>query len=426
MQTSSEFKSNEESAKSNAENILETILEVNNKILKETSTEIILDFLFDSLNTVIPFDRIGVALIEGNDKNTLLKMKWVKSNSLENKLNLDLPYSAAVSDSLNELMKSNQPRIIDDLVEYSLAHPDSVPTKLIIADGIRSSLTCPLKINLKSIGVVFFSNFKAHAYNQHHVELFSKIATEVAIIIRHSQLQKNYDLTSTQTQNINNTLHDLKSPLGVLQGFAEISTDSPWFKNLDAEGKKIFNVFFRNTQYMIQLVNDLAELSLLNGGIEKIEKKEVNLLEFLTEVINNGNLLTKSKDMTFNFSQSSDIPMTAFFDRHKIFRTLDNLFSNAVKFSPRGSSIDFSVSVTSNQLIFTVSDHGPGIPESEFSKLFKEFGRTSVRPTEGERSTGQGLAIAKKIVEKHGGKISVHSELNKGSIFTFWLPVQNK
>jgi signal transduction histidine kinase len=97
-----------------------------------------------------------------------------------------------------------------------------------------------------------------------------------------------------------------------------------------------------------------------------------------------------------------------------------------VKFSARGTNVQLEIKREGARLIFEVVDEGQGIPESEIPKLFREFGRTSVRPTEGERSTGLGLAIAKKIVEQHGGQISVKSEKGKGSTFAFWLPLDEK
>lgn len=77
------------------------------------------------------------------------------------------------------------------------------------------------------------------------------------------------------------------------------------------------------------------------------------------------------------------------------------------------------------EFFFYIIDQGQGIPQSEIPKLFKEFGKTSVRPTSGENSTGLGLAIAKKIVEQHGGEINVVSEVGRGSTFSFWLPFNN-
>ena len=92
------------------------------------------------------------------------------------------------------------------------------------------------------------------------------------------------------------------------------------------------------------------------------------------------------------------------------------------KYSNPGREVLLRINCLTDRIEFEVTDQGQGIPEEELPKLFKEFGKTSVRPTNGEPSTGLGLAIARKIVEKHGGAISVTSTVGWGSTFSFWLP----
>ncbi len=103
-------------------------------------------------------------------------------------------------------------------------------------------------------------------------------------------------------------------------------------------------------------------------------------------------------------------------------QALENLVTNGIKFSHPLKEIVIGVNFESKRLNFSVSDQGQGIPKSELSNLFMEFGKTSVRPTGGEPSTGLGLAIVKRIVEAHGGEVSVTSTVGKGSTFSFWLP----
>jgi signal transduction histidine kinase len=101
---------------------------------------------------------------------------------------------------------------------------------------------------------------------------------------------------------------------------------------------------------------------------------------------------------------------------------LNNLISNAVKFSQPGTTVEVSAAADDGGVLISVRDEGPGIPEAEQAKLFQPFGRTSVRSTAGERSTGLGLAISRKIVEGHGGRIWVQSHVGLGSVFLFTLP----
>lgn len=386
--------------------------------------EKILDFIFSSLDEVIPYDRIGIALLERSGTEMILKANWVKSKiKVEH---LKTSYSSTnLSSSLQKILDSNQPRIINDLLGYLKKNPHSKSTQLIVKDGIRSSLTCPVLFENKPIGFIFFSSAQTHTYQTQHIEVFKQIANEISVVVNHGRLQKSYDFSESQTRNVNMTLHDLKSPLGVLQGFAEISVDRPWFAHLEPEAKLVFETFFRNTKYMTDLVSELSELINLKNGSDACEIKLNPLKTFIYEVLELGKQLSSQKDIVFHSDVASDLPENAAFDPHKLKRVITNLFSNSLKFSKRKSEIFFSIALQNDRLVFSVKDQGQGIPEKELPRLFQEFGKTSTRPTEGESSTGQGLAIAKNIIDQHSGQISVVSTFGVGSTFSFWIPFLN-
>jgi signal transduction histidine kinase len=110
-------------------------------------------------------------------------------------------------------------------------------------------------------------------------------------------------------------------------------------------------------------------------------------------------------------------------DKAKIEQVLNNLITNAVKFSNPGSSVEMRLTKSGEDVVLSVTDHGLGIPPQELDKLFKPFQRTSVRSTGGEESTGLGLAIVRKVVVGHAGKVWVDSEVGKGSTFYASLPI---
>lgn len=404
------------------QDLLDTIIEVNNRILHGMKHDKILDFIFDSLHNTIPFDRIGIALLENAGESVQLKMSWVKS--MVDVTALNLSYSTSfISQSLKRIMYTNEPRIINDLMAYGTDHPESLQTQLALKDGIRSNLACPIRIDNKPMGIIFFSSCDPFVYDHSHIDSFMQIASEISLIVHHGILQRNFDQSALIARNVNMTLHDLKSPLSILQGFADLAVSRPWFQNLEPEARDVFKTFFRTTEYMAHLVSELSELSLLKTGAEVVEKRAVNVKEFLQEVVQNGKNASSFKNIKFNPQISDSIPEIVNLDRNKILRVLDNLFSNAIKYSKRGSHIDFIVDSTNNRLRFLVCDTGAGISENEFCKIFQEFGKTSTRPTEGESSSGQGLAIAKRIVDQHGGHITFKSQIAQGSTFSFWIPL---
>ena len=103
---------------------------------------------------------------------------------------------------------------------------------------------------------------------------------------------------------------------------------------------------------------------------------------------------------------------------------IDNLLTNAIKFSPAGTTVDVACRQTKQSLEISVADQGPGIPSEDIDKLFGTFQKLSVQPTAGEKSTGLGLSIVKQIVNAHGGEITVDSKVGKGSVFTVRIPVE--
>jgi signal transduction histidine kinase len=396
------------------------LAEINRKLSEGQDFIKVLEFLFDSLDIIIPYDRIGVAVIEGEGNHRQVVAKWTSSKIPV--YNIVAGYSARLEGSLLKILETGQPRIINDLVQYSHDHPDSESTKLILKDGIRSSLTCPLRANGKFIGIVFFSSQNVGTYKDEHVQTYIEIAEELSLIIDHGRMRRN---VLSSAQNLTMVLHDLRAPLGVIQGFLDLASDADWYGDLDSDAKGVFSILQRNSKYMLELLNELSELSRLSAH-GAVDLREVTIREFIAELAMKGRELADKKEISFAIVTSSGMPEKARIDSMKIRRVLDNLITNAVKFSARGTNVQLEIKREGARLIFEVVDEGQGIPESEIPKLFHEFGRTSVRPTEGERSTGLGLAIAKKIVEQHGGQISVKSEKGKGSTFAFWLPLDEK
>lgn len=393
---------------------------VNQKLNAGLNFEQVLDFVFEFLGLTIPYDRMGIALLEnGGDQ---IRSRWVRSKVPISHLNKGYAAPLAGS-SLQAILETGEPRIIDDLRKYSLEHPESHSTKLILKDGMRSSLTCPLLAHGKPIGIVFFSSCKPRSYLREHIAAFRSVADELSIIVEQGRLSAFYEAGHAKSKSFAMVLHDLRSPLCVIDGFLGLATDSSWYSALDTSDKEIFSVMKRNIGYMHTLVKDLAELEQTAQGEGSLDLQIVPLAKFCADVARDGRVQASAKGMQLTVDLAIDLPYAAKFDPHDIRRVLDNLLTNAVKFSHRKTEIVLRVWHDDGLLYFSVTDQGPGIPQSERQKLFREFSKTTVRPTEGEQSTGLGLAIAKKIVDKHGGEIFIESIVGQGSTLSFYLPL---
>ena len=173
---------------------------------------------------------------------------------------------------------------------------------------------------------------------------------------------------------------------------------------------------------MLQLINDLLDLSKIESGSLELKKSSGDYPEFLRRNTALNAALATAKGIEIRVLPgvaSLEVP----FDPGKIEQVLNNLFGNAIKFSPSGSQITVMVEREGNSVLTRVADAGPGIPAEELATIFEPFHEGTLRPPGGEKSTGLGLAIVRKIVERHGGTVAVASTAGKGSVFSFTLPL---
>lgn len=395
--------------------------EVNRKLNKGVAGDQVLDFLFDSLHPVLIFDRMSIALLE--DGGRRVRTRWVKTTG--SLTHLSDHYEAPLAgSSLEEVLRTGLPRVIDDLEVYCREHPESVSTRLALAEGIRSNLACPLVENSRRIGFIFFSSGKPHTFSSLNPDLFMDIAEELSLIVERGHLREFFDENVSRVRTLRTVLHDLRGPLSVIHGLIEISRQEPWFNDLDAEAKEIFSSLGRNADFMISLLEDLDRWGSCPDSEFQDEMESVDLRRACGEWSAYGQVLASRKGIDFESRLSPDLPQTALLNPKRLRQVMENLFANAVKFSFPKSRIFFEVEPCDGSLVFRVTDQGLGIPQEEIPLLFRDFSKTSARPTAGETSTGLGLAIVRKIVELHQGTVGVKSEVGRGSTFWFSIPLR--
>lgn len=215
--------------------------------------------------------------------------------------------------------------------------------------------------------------------------------------------------------------HDLRGPLASIRGLAEFLRDGV-VGDLTADQLDLVNTIHGASQSMLRMVNELLDVATIESGELKIDPAKHNLAELIEKSVYLANIEAAKKNTRISFAVP-EVPPYPSIDSAKIQQVVDNLLSNAAKYSPPGSSITVELRRDSDVCIFGVKDQGPGIPENERDKLFKDFGRLSVKPTGGEKSTGLGLAICRKIVEAHRGTILAENLPGGGAEFRVSLPL---
>lgn len=223
---------------------------------------------------------------------------------------------------------------------------------------------------------------------------------------------------STKNEFLGMAVHDLRTPIHKISFASELLLSG----QLDEEKQQDFlHLIHRTAVGMTDLINDLLDLTKIESGSIAFERTEVESDRYFAALFSDQLFIAEQKEIQLHIDVPADLPNVSI-DQRRITQVVNNLVSNAVKYSKRGSDIRVSAKRSDGGVRVEVTDSGPGIPEKEQEELFQPFHRLQAEPTEGEHSTGLGLAICHKIVEGHGGKIGVQSTPGSGSTFYFVLP----
>ncbi|WP_102348088.1 cell wall metabolism sensor histidine kinase WalK [Bacillus sp. Marseille-P3661] len=219
-----------------------------------------------------------------------------------------------------------------------------------------------------------------------------------------------------------NVSHELRTPLTTMRSYLEALADGAWQN--EELAPRFLNVTQTETERMIRLVNDLLQLSRLDSKDYKMLKQSVNFTEFFHHVIDRFEM---SKESEFVFKRAfSNRERRVEIDKDKITQVLDNIISNALKYSPEGGTVRFELLQKGQMLLVRVSDEGVGIPKEYLPKVFERFYRVDKARSRKMGGTGLGLAIAREIIQVHGGEVWADSEEGKGTTITFTLPLEQQ
>ena len=218
---------------------------------------------------------------------------------------------------------------------------------------------------------------------------------------------------------VSNVSHELRTPLTSLKLLTETIEDGL------LENPKEAGMFLKRmsaeVDNMTQMVEELLELSKIESGRVPLEKRWVKPDEMVKSACERMILQAERSGLTCHYHCPTNLP-SIHVDKPRLERVLMNLLHNAIKFTPPGGEIEISAYQKLNTVVFYVKDSGFGIPPRDLSRIFERFYKSD--PSRSERGTGLGLSIAKHLVEAHGGNIWAESDVNKGSTFSFSIPIK--
>lgn len=230
--------------------------------------------------------------------------------------------------------------------------------------------------------------------------------------MEHMELSKMQELDEMKSSFFANISHEFRSPLTLILGPLKAM-----FENIEFSGiKDQVGMMIRNAESLLNLINQLLELSKLESGKMKLEAVEQDICKFLKPVIHSFSSFAARKNISYKISVPRE-EILLFFDREKLEKIVVNLLSNAFKYTPEFGHVEFELVENKNNIKLIVKDDGIGIPEDEMEYIFNRYYRVRDAKNKKSKGTGIGLSLTKELVELHSGEIELQSKENEGSTF---------
>jgi len=321
-----------------------------------------------------------------------------------------------------------EPIQIPDITQPG-AYQSSVRDTL-IRFGYRALLSVPLLREDQIIGSLSFNRKAPGEFSPEVVDVLKTFATQSALAIQNARLFREIADKSAQlevasqhkSEFLANMSHELRTPLNAIIGFSEVLTER-MFGELNEKQEEYLKDIYASGTHLLSLINDILDLSKIEAGRMELELTDFDLPAALDSALTLVRERAGRRSITLQSTVDERLGEVRA-DERKIRQVVLNLLSNAIKFTPEGGRIEVRAVPVDGSVEVSVSDTGVGIAPEDQEAVFEEFRQvgTSAAKQEG---TGLGLALSRKFIELHGGRIWVKSQVGVGSTFSFTLPVRH-
>jgi signal transduction histidine kinase len=300
---------------------------------------------------------------------------------------------------------------------------DAVPDRA----GVRSQLAVPMVLKRRVVGVVDLESRHANAYSLNEERLLVALANHAALAVDNLHLLEESrkvealrELDRMKTELLSTVSHELRTPLGSIKGYATTLLTHEG-KLRREERREFLQIIDSEADRLRELIENLLEMSRLEAGVLRIDKEPARLAGIAREVARKMQLATSNHELVLDWPAEDPWVLA---DQKRIYQVMQNLMSNAVKYSPDAGRITLSAGVGPRELTVSVADQGLGMPRTELDKIFERFHRVGGEVSRRIGGTGLGLAICQGLIEAHGGRIWAESAgEGQGSTFRFTLPL---
>jgi signal transduction histidine kinase len=291
----------------------------------------------------------------------------------------------------------------------------------------ESQLAVPMALQRRLVGVVELESGEARAWSPTDERLLVALANHAALAVDNLHLLDETrkvaalrELDRMKTELLSTVSHELRTPLGSIKGYATTLLSHGNRLRKD-EQREFLEIIDSEADRLRELIENLLDLSRLEAGVLRIDRQPVRLGKSAAEVVRKVQLATPEHELRLDWPTEDPVVNA---DQKRIYQVVQNLITNAVKYSPDGGSITLAGTRERRDLVISVADEGLGIPAAEIDRIFDRFHRVQTGVSRGIGGTGLGLAICKGLVEAHGGRIWAESGgEGRGSTFFFTVPL---
>ncbi len=309
-----------------------------------------------------------------------------------------------------------------DPVEFAAAH------RFAEQMGFRAALAAPMLREGLAIGAISLRKPGAGPFAARQIQLLEAFASQAVIAIENVRLFTEIQEKSRQleiasqhkSQFLANMSHELRTPLNAILGYTEMMADG-LYGDVGEKAQGVLERVQSNGRHLLGLINDVLDLSKIEAGQLALSLEEYSVADTVATVVAATESLARTKGLSLTTDVAQGLP-TGTADARRLSQVLLNLVGNALKFTDQGGVVIRAAKVA-DHFELSVVDTGPGIAAADQAKIFEEFQQIDNTSTRKKGGTGLGLSISRKIVELHGGQITVRSELGKGSTFTVSIPI---
>lgn len=363
-------------------------------------------------------DEIGQLAQTFNNLTKKLQDEQAKTDSEKRKLSSILAY---MTDGVISTDRKGRIILINESAEKMLnVTRETVNSQSIVQVlGIEEYYTFESLLNEQNSLILDFSTYSTRLILRANFSLIQKETGFMngLIVVLHD-ITEQEKIEAERREFVANVSHELRTPLTTMRSYLEALSEGAWKD--DEIAPAFLQVTQNETERMIRLVTDLLKLSKMDSKDYKLEKDYVNFIDFLTRIVDRFEM-TKEKGISF-IRRFPKHPIYLDIDTDKMTQVIDNIISNAIKYSPNGGQITFKIMMYHEFIEVRISDQGIGIPKESINRIFDRFYRIDKARSRMLGGTGLGLAIAKEMIQAHGGKIWATSVEGKGTTIHFSLP----